>query len=85
MEGQQSAGRSERWPAAREVQTQLFLFDCLRADGRKIPIELRLVLVWDEHGASKACSASAATSASNAAPKDLRMAATVFEHSTSAI
>jgi diguanylate cyclase (GGDEF)-like protein/PAS domain S-box-containing protein len=34
-----------------QVQTQLFLFDCLRADGRKIPIELRLVLVWDEHGA----------------------------------
>lgn len=34
-----------------QVQTQLFLFDCLRADGRKVPIELRLVLVWDDQGA----------------------------------
>ncbi|MFH7439392.1 hypothetical protein RA269_28455, partial [Pseudomonas syringae pv. tagetis] len=28
-----------------EVTTSMFLFDCLRADGRKIPLELRVVLV----------------------------------------
>ncbi|MGV8397350.1 PAS domain-containing protein, partial [Pseudomonas aeruginosa] len=27
----------------------LFALDCLRADGRKIPIELRIVLMGDEH------------------------------------
>src|SRR3546814_15988790 len=37
-----------------QMQTQLFLFDCLRSDGRKIPIELRLVLVWDNIGAFEA-------------------------------
>ncbi|CZT30712.1 PAS:GGDEF protein [Pseudomonas cerasi] len=33
-----------------EVTTRMFLFDCLRADGRKIPVELRVVLVWGENG-----------------------------------
>ncbi|MBE8591934.1 EAL domain-containing protein [Pseudomonas sp. MAFF 301449] len=69
-----------------EVQTQLFLFDCLRADGRKVPIELRLVLVWDEHGAFEGVlGVGRDISQQRRAEKDLRMAATVFEHSTSAI
>eukprot|EP01133_Synstelium_polycarpum_P008485 gene8485-9977_t len=69
-----------------DVQTQLFLFDCLRADGRKIPIELRLVLVWDEHGAFEGIlGVGRDISQQRRAEKDLRMAATVFEHSTSAI
>jgi PAS domain S-box-containing protein len=69
-----------------QVQTQLFLFDCLRADGRKIPIELRLVLVWDEHGAfRRRAGVGRDISQQRRAEKDLRMAATVFEHSTSAI
>ncbi|MCX7079000.1 MAG: PAS domain-containing protein, partial [Pseudomonas sp.] len=69
-----------------QVQTQLFLFDCLRADGRKIPIELRLVLVWDEHGAFEGVlGVGRDISQQRRAEKDLRMAATVFEHSTSAI
>ncbi|MCS4250999.1 MULTISPECIES: bifunctional diguanylate cyclase/phosphodiesterase [unclassified Pseudomonas] len=69
-----------------EVQTQLFLFDCLRADGRKVPIELRLVLVWDEHGAFEGIlGVGRDISQQRRAEKDLRMAATVFEHSTSAI
>lgn len=69
-----------------QVQTQLFLFDCLRADGRKIPIELRLVLVWDEHGAFEGVlGVGRDVSQQRRAEKDLRMAATVFEHSTSAI
>ncbi len=69
-----------------QVQTQLFLFDCLRADGRKIPIELRLVLVWDERGAFEGVlGVGRDISQQRRAEKDLRMAATVFEHSTSAI
>ena len=69
-----------------EVQTQLFLFDCLRADGRKVPIELRLVLVWDEHGTFEGIlGVGRDISQQRRAEKDLRMAATVFEHSTSAI
>jgi diguanylate cyclase (GGDEF)-like protein/PAS domain S-box-containing protein len=69
-----------------QVQTQLFLFDCLRGDGRKIPIELRLVLVWDEQGGFEGVlGVGRDISQQRRAEKDLRMAATVFEHSTSAI
>lgn len=69
-----------------QVQTQLFLFDCLRDDGRKIPIELRLVLVWGEHGGFEGVlGVGRDISQQRRAEKDLRMAATVFEHSTSAI
>ncbi|RAU40249.1 MULTISPECIES: EAL domain-containing protein [unclassified Pseudomonas] len=69
-----------------EVPTQLFLFDCLRADGRKIPVELRLVLVWDDSGAFEGIlGVGRDISQQRRAEKDLRMAATVFEHSTSAI
>ncbi|WP_373568415.1 EAL domain-containing protein [Pseudomonas sp. LJDD11] len=69
-----------------EVPTRQFVFDCLRADGRKIPIELRLVLVWDEHGSFEGILGVARdVSQQRRAEKDLRMAATVFEHSTSAI
>jgi diguanylate cyclase (GGDEF)-like protein/PAS domain S-box-containing protein len=69
-----------------EIPTQLFLFDCLRADGRKIPIELRLVLVWDENDTFEGIlGVGRDISQQRRAEKDLRMAATVFEHSTSAI
>ncbi|NWC08638.1 EAL domain-containing protein [Pseudomonas agarici] len=69
-----------------QVQTQLFLFDCLRADGRKIPVELRQVLIWDEQGAFEGIlGVGRDISQQRSAEKDLRMAATVFEHSTSAI
>ena len=69
-----------------QVQTQLFLFDCLRADGHKVPIELRLVLVWDENdGFEGILGVGRDISQQRRAEKDLRMAATVFEHSTSAI
>ncbi len=69
-----------------DVTTQLFLFDCLRADGRKIPVELRLVLVWDDAGAFEGIlGVGRDISQQRRAEKDLRMAATVFEHSTSAI
>lgn len=69
-----------------QLPTQLFLFDCLRADGRKIPIELRLVLVWDEYNRFEGIlGVGRDISQQRRAEKDLRMAATVFEHSTSAI
>ncbi|MQT71585.1 PAS domain S-box protein, partial [Pseudomonas sp. FSL R10-0071] len=69
-----------------QLQTQLFLLDCVRADGRKIPVELRLILVWDEHDKFEGLLGVARDiSQQRSAEKDLRMAATVFEHSTSAI
>jgi diguanylate cyclase (GGDEF)-like protein/PAS domain S-box-containing protein len=69
-----------------EITTQLFFFDCLRADGRKIPVELRLVLVWHESGTFEGVlGVGRDVSQQRRAEKDLRMAATVFEHSTSAI
>jgi hypothetical protein len=33
-----------------QFQPQLLVFDCLRADGQQIPVELRLVPMWDAHG-----------------------------------
>ncbi|MFF7706110.1 EAL domain-containing protein [Pseudomonas sp. NPDC007930] len=69
-----------------KVSTQFFLFDCLRADGRRIPIELRLVLIWDENDNFEGIlGVGRDVSQQRRAEKDLRMAATVFEHSTSAI
>ncbi|MBH3427035.1 EAL domain-containing protein [Pseudomonas alkylphenolica] len=69
-----------------QLPNQLFLFDCLRADGRKIPIELRLVLVWDDQEHFEGIlGVGRDISQQRRAEKDLRMAATVFEHSTSAI
>ena len=80
-------GDSEQLASLRTtLPTQLFLFDCMRADGRKIPIELRLVLVWDEHEHFEGVlGVGRDISQQRRAEKDLRMAATVFEHSTSAI
>lgn len=80
-------GDSEQLAQLRsQLPTQIFLFDCLRADGRKIPIELRLVLVWDDHEHFEGVlGVGRDISQQRRAEKDLRMAATVFEHSTSAI
>jgi len=65
---------------------QLFVFDALRADGQKIPVELRLVLMWDENGRFEGIlGVGRDISQQRRAEKDLRMAATVFEHSTAAI
>ncbi len=64
----------------------LFALDCLRADGRKIPIELRIVLMWDEHDRFEGLLGIARDiSQQRRAERELRMAATVFEHSTAAI
>lgn len=82
-----SLGNPQELEALRtDLPTQLFLFDCLRGDGRKVPIELRLVLVWGEHGLFEGIlGVGRDISQQRRAEKDLRMAATVFEHSTSAI
>jgi diguanylate cyclase (GGDEF)-like protein/PAS domain S-box-containing protein len=65
---------------------QLFVFDALRADGQKIPVELRLVPMWDDNGRFEGLLGVARDiSLQRRAEKDLRMAATVFEHSTAAI
>ena len=56
------------------------------ANAGLFPIELRLVLVWDEHDAFEGVlGVGRDISQQRRAEKDLRMAATVFEHSTSAI
>ncbi|HLD66674.1 MAG TPA: EAL domain-containing protein [Pseudomonas sp.] len=80
-------GDPQRLADLRErLPPQLFLFDCLRADGRKIPVELRIVLMWDEHGRFEGLlGVGRDISQQRRAEKDLRMAATVFEHSTAAI
>lgn len=65
---------------------QLFVFDALRADGQKIPVELRLVPMWDDSGRFEGLlGVGRDISLQRRAEKDLRMAATVFEHSTAAI
>ncbi|WP_439859723.1 sensor domain-containing protein [Pseudomonas sp. MBLB4136] len=70
----------------RQLQPKVFVFDCLRADGRKIPVELRLVPMWDEHGRFEGLLGVGRDIAQQRrAEKELRMAATVFEHSTAAI
>jgi diguanylate cyclase (GGDEF)-like protein/PAS domain S-box-containing protein len=68
------------------LQPKLFSFDCLRANGQKIPVELRLTPMWDERGHFEGLlGVGRDTSLQRRAEKDLRMAATVFEHSTAAI
>ena len=65
---------------------QLFILDLLRADGRKIPVELRLVPMWDDNGKFEGLlGVGRDVTQQRRAEKDLRMAATVFEHSTAAI
>ena len=69
-----------------ELPAQRFLFDALRADGRKIPMELYLSLMWDENGHFEGLlGVGRDVSEQRQATKELRMAATVFEHSTAAI
>ena len=69
-----------------QLQPQLFVFDCLRADGHKIPVELRLVPMWDASGRFEGLlGIGRDVGQQRRAEKDMRMAATVFEHSTAAI
>ena len=68
------------------MPTRLFVFDCLRADGRQIPAELHLSLMWDDKGNFEGLhGVGRDISMQRRADKQLRMAATVFDHSTAAI
>ena len=61
-------------------------FDCRAADGRLVAIELRVMLIWDEHKRfDGALCIGRDISEQRQAEKELRRAATVFEHSTAAI
>ncbi|WP_252272917.1 bifunctional diguanylate cyclase/phosphodiesterase [Pseudomonas subflava] len=63
-----------------------FVFDCLHADGRKITVEMRLTLMWDEQERFEGLlGIGRDITQQRRAERDLRMAATVFDHSTAAI
>ncbi|TWI54304.1 PAS domain S-box-containing protein/diguanylate cyclase (GGDEF)-like protein [Pseudomonas duriflava] len=60
--------------------------DCLHANGHKLHVELRLEMLWDEHGRFEGLLGICRNvSAQRKADKDMRMAATVFDHSAAAI
>lgn len=71
---------------ASKLQPRLFMFDCLRSDERKVPMEVRLVPMWDENNRFKGLHGVARdVTQHRRVENELRMAATVFEHSTAAI
>jgi diguanylate cyclase (GGDEF)-like protein/PAS domain S-box-containing protein len=69
-----------------DTEAQHMVIDCLRADGKKIPVEIRVVLMWDDLGQFQGLlGVGRDISRQRRAEKDMRMAAIVFEHSTAAI
>lgn len=61
-------------------------FDCVAADGRPVAIELRITLIWNENNRfGGALCVGRDISKQRQAEKELRRAATVFDHSTAAI
>ncbi|RFQ39714.1 EAL domain-containing protein [Pseudomonas sp. ATCC 13867] len=80
-------GEPTRLAELREnTEPQLFTLDCIHADGHKIPVELRIALMWDDHGCFEGLLGVARDiSQQRRAEREMRMAATVFEHSTAAI
>ena len=84
---QGAIGEPKRLAELRENgEPQLFSLDCLHADGHKIPVELRIALMWDDHGRFEGLLGVARDmSQQRRAEREMRMAATVFEHSTAAI
>ena len=70
----------------RNLQGQTLYFDCRAADGRFVAIELRIMLIWDENNRfDGALCIGRDISEQRQAEKELRRAATVFDHSTAAI
>ncbi|MCJ0973690.1 EAL domain-containing protein [Pseudomonas sp. PS1] len=68
------------------LQGQTLHFDCRAADGRTVAIELRIMLIWDENNRfDGALCIGRDISEQRQAEKELRRAATVFDHSTAAI
>ncbi|WP_373389570.1 EAL domain-containing protein [Pseudomonas alcaligenes] len=83
----QSLGEHDKLLGLQErLSGKPFVFDCLRADGRKITVEMRLTLMWDEQERFEGVlGIGRDITQQRRAERDLRMAATVFEHSTAAI
>lgn len=70
----------------REAPVQVMHVDCRAADGRHVPIELRIMLIWNEQNRfGGILCIGRDISQQRQADKELRMAATVFDHSTAAI
>ena len=70
----------------REAPVQVMHVDCRAADGRHVPIELRIMLIWNEQNRfGGILCIGRDISQQRHADKELRMAATVFDHSTAAI
>ncbi|WP_272891810.1 bifunctional diguanylate cyclase/phosphodiesterase [Stutzerimonas stutzeri] len=68
------------------LQGQTLYFDCITADGRPVAIELRITLIWNENNRfDGALCVGRDISKHRQAEKELRRAATVFEHSSAAI
>lgn len=68
------------------LQDQTLHFDCLAADGRSVTIELRIMLIRNENNRfDGALCIGRDISQQRQAEKELRRAATVFDHSTAAI
>ncbi|WP_425275573.1 EAL domain-containing protein [Stutzerimonas zhaodongensis] len=68
------------------LQGQTLYFDCLTADGRPVAIELRITLIWNENNRfDGTLCVGRDISKQRQAEKELRRAATVFEHSSAAI
>jgi diguanylate cyclase (GGDEF)-like protein/PAS domain S-box-containing protein len=68
------------------LQGQTLHFDCLAADGRAVAIELRIMLIKNENNRfDGALFIGRDVSQQRQAEKELRRAATVFDHSTAAI
>jgi diguanylate cyclase (GGDEF)-like protein/PAS domain S-box-containing protein len=69
-----------------QLQGQTLYFDCVAADGRAVAIELRIMLIWNEHNRfDGALCIGRDISEQRQAEKELRRAATVFDHSIAAI
>lgn len=65
---------------------QTLYFDCVTADGRPVAIELRITLIWNENNRfDGALCIGRDISNQRQAEKELRRAATVFDHSSAAI
>jgi diguanylate cyclase (GGDEF)-like protein/PAS domain S-box-containing protein len=68
------------------LQGQTLHFDCVAADGRAVAIELRIMLIKNENNRfDGALCIGRDVSQQRQAEKELRRAATVFDHSTAAI
>ena len=82
----QLANPVERAALRHAHSQQSYLFDCLRRDGVSVPVELRTSLMWSAAGRFEGVlGVCRDITQQRRTEQELRMAATVFDHSTSAI